>query len=43
MANTDPWSGYYETKSKNYSLANTVKLLAWHESEQMLKEFDERQ
>jgi hypothetical protein len=39
---TDPWRGYYETKSKNYSLVNTAELLAWHESEQMLKEFDER-
>jgi len=39
---TDPWRGYYETKSKNYSLVNTAELLAWHESEQTLKEFDER-
>jgi hypothetical protein len=39
---TDPWRGYYETKSKNYSLINTAELLAWHESEEMLKNFDER-
>ena len=39
---TDPWRGYYETKSKNYSLVNTAELLAYHESEQMLKEFDDK-
>jgi hypothetical protein len=39
---TDPWRGYYETKSDKYSLVNTAELLAWHESEEMLKEFDER-
>lgn len=39
---TDPWRGYYEAKSKNYSLVNTAELLAYHESERMLKEFDER-
>lgn len=39
---TDPWRGYYETKSKNYSLVNSAELLAYHESEQMLKEFDDR-
>jgi hypothetical protein len=39
---TDPWRGYYETKSESYSLINTAELLAWHESEQMLKKFDER-
>jgi hypothetical protein len=39
---TDPWRGYYETKSDKYSLVNTAELLAWHESERMLKDFDER-
>lgn len=39
---TDPWRGYYETKSNKYSLVNTAELLAWHESEKMLKDFDER-
>lgn len=39
---TDPWRGYYETKSENYSLVNTAELLAYHESEKMLKDFDER-
>ena len=39
---TDPWRGYYETKSDKYSLVNTVELLAYHESEKMLKDFDER-
>jgi hypothetical protein len=38
---TDPWRGYYETKSEEYSLVNTAELLAYHESEQMLKDFDE--
>ncbi len=33
---TDPWRGYYETKSDKYSLVNTAELLAWHESEKML-------
>ncbi len=39
---TDPWRGYYETKSDRYSLVNTAELLAWHESEKMLKRFDDR-
>jgi len=39
---TDPWRGHYETKSESYSLINTAELLAWHESEEMLKHFDER-
>jgi len=39
---TDPWRGYYETKSDKYSLVNTAELLAWHKSEKMLKDFDER-
>jgi len=39
---TDPWRGYYETKSDKYNLVNTAELLAYHESEKMLKDFDER-
>lgn len=39
---TDPWRGYYETKSEKYSLVNTAELLAYHESGQMLEEFDEK-
>ncbi|MGB9693910.1 MAG: hypothetical protein ACPLYF_03615 [Fervidobacterium sp.] len=39
---TDPWRGYYETKSDKYALINTAELLAYHESEKMLKQFDER-
>jgi len=39
---TDPWRGYYETKSEKYALVNTAELLSYHESEEMLKNFDER-
>ena len=39
---TDPWRGYYETKSEKYALVNTAELLAYHESEKMLKEFDKK-
>ena len=39
---TDPWRGYYETESDDYALVNTAELLAYHESERMLKEFDEK-
>lgn len=39
---TDPWRGYYETSSERYALINSAELLAYHESEEMLKEFDER-
>jgi len=39
---TDPWRGYFETSSEKYSLVNTAELLAGHESEKMLKQFDER-
>ncbi|MGQ9469911.1 MAG: hypothetical protein ACUVTD_08885 [Nitrososphaerales archaeon] len=39
---TDPWRGYYETRSENYALVNTAELLAYHESEKMLKDFDRR-
>jgi hypothetical protein len=38
----DPLRGYYETESDNYALVNTAELLAYHESEKMLKSFDER-
>jgi len=38
---TDPWRGYYETDSDKYDMVNTAELLAWHESEKMLEEFDE--
>jgi len=40
--NTDPWRGYYETRSDKYALVNTAELLAYHESENMLKDFDEK-
>jgi hypothetical protein len=39
---TDPWRGYYETKSEKYALVNTAELLSYHESEEMLKNFDDR-
>jgi len=39
---TDPWRGYYEAKSEKYALVNTAELLAYHQSEEMLKEFDEK-
>jgi len=39
---TDPWRGYYQTKSERYVLVNTAELLAYHQSERMLKKFDER-
>jgi len=39
---TDPWRGHFETKSDKYALVNTAELLAYHESEQMLADFDKR-
>jgi hypothetical protein len=39
---TDPWRGYYQTKSDKYALVNTAELLAYHESEAMLADFDSR-
>jgi len=39
---TDPWRGHYATESDEYSLVNTAELLAWHESEEMLANFDKR-
>jgi len=38
----DPWRGYYELESKNYVLINSAEILAYHESEKMLKEFDKK-
>jgi len=38
----DPWRGYYESKSEKYVLVNTAELLAYHQSEEILKKFDER-
>lgn len=38
---TDPWRGYFRSKSEKYSLLNTAELLAWHESEGMLKRLDD--
>lgn len=38
----DPWRGYYEVKSEKYALVNTAELLAYHQSEEMLKKFDRR-
>ncbi len=37
---TDPWRGYYSAESDEYSLVNTAELLAYHQSEEMLAEFD---
>jgi hypothetical protein len=37
---TDPWRGYYTAESDEYSLINTAELLAYHQSEEMLAEFD---
>jgi hypothetical protein len=39
---TDPWRGYYEVEGDRYALVNTADLLAWHESEKMLKRFDDK-
>jgi hypothetical protein len=39
---TDPWRGYYETRSEEYALVNTAELLSYHESERMLADFDKR-
>jgi hypothetical protein len=37
---TDPWRGYYTVESDEYSLVNTAELLAYHQGEEMLAEFD---
>jgi hypothetical protein len=39
---TDAWRGYYKTESDKYSPVNTAEVLAYHESEKMLKSFHER-
>jgi hypothetical protein len=39
---TDLWRGYFQTESDKYALVNTAELLAYHESEQMLTDFDKR-
>lgn len=39
---TDPWRGHYEANSEKYALVNAAELLAYHESEQMLADFDKR-
>jgi len=38
----DPWRGYYELESGKYVLINSAEILAYHESEKMLKQFDKR-
>jgi len=42
FVHTDAWRGYFQTESDEYSLVNTAELLAHHESEQMLADFDKR-
>jgi len=39
---TDPWRAYFQTESDKYALVNTAELLSYHESEQMLDDFDKR-
>jgi len=39
---TDPWRGYFVAKSEKYSMVNTAELLAYHESQDMLEDFDTR-
>ena len=39
---TDPWRGYYELHSSDYSCVLSDAILAWHESEAMLKELNDR-
>jgi hypothetical protein len=39
---TDPWRGYYELHSSDYSQVFSDAILAWHESEAMLKELHDR-
>jgi hypothetical protein len=39
---TDPWRGYFQSESDRYTLVNTAELLSYHESEQMLADFDKR-
>lgn len=37
---TDPWRGYFVAKSEKHSMVNTAELLAYHESQEMLEDFD---
>ena len=37
----DSWRGSYAVSSPHYALLNEAELLAWHESQTMLKSFDE--
>jgi hypothetical protein len=38
----DPWRGYYELHASGYSCILSDAILAWHESEAMLKELNGR-
>ena len=39
---TDPWRGYFEVESERYAKAFSDTILAYHESEEMLKELNDR-
>ncbi|MDG6943070.1 MAG: hypothetical protein JRM94_03225 [Nitrososphaerota archaeon] len=39
---TDPYRGYFETRSERYVLVSTAELLWGHDSEEMLADFDKR-
>jgi len=39
---TDPWRGYYELHASDYACVLSDAILAWHESEAMLKELNDR-
>jgi hypothetical protein len=39
---TDPWRGYFQSESDKYTLVNTAELLSYHESEEMLADFDKK-
>ena len=38
----DPWRGYYEVESEKYAMMNKADALTGHESQGMLKSFDDR-
>ena len=38
----DPWRGYYEVESEKYAMMNKADALTGHESQGMLKGFDDR-
>jgi len=42
FVHTDAWRGYHQTESDKYALVNTAELLAYHESEEMLANFDKK-